>query len=202
MRVAAASAICGTRHVLPGEGLAGEYGRSRAGTPLLVARPAAVEEVQGLVRLAAGERVPVVAWGAGTRQDWGPPLTGMRPTLFIDLRRLTHPRAVNADNLTATVGAGMSLADLDALLAPAGLCWPVERLDGVTPTVGGTVATAASGPSRRAIGPTARWVLGAEAVTADGEVVHAGGQTVKNVAGYDLTRLLVGSWGALGILTA
>ena len=95
----------------------------------------------------------------------------------------------------------MSLTDLDALLAAEGLCWPVERLEGVTPTVGGTVATAAAGPSRRAIGPTARWVLGAEVVTAQGEVVRAGGRTVKNVAGYDLTRLLVGSWGTLGLLT-
>ena len=69
-------------------------------------------------------------------------------------------------------------------------------------TVGGTVATAAAGPSRRAIGPTARWVLGAEVVNAQGEVVRAGGQTVKNVAGYDLTRLLVGSWGTLGLFTS
>ena len=64
------------------------------------------------------------------------------------------------------------------------------------------MATAAAGPSRHAIGPTARWVLGAEVVTAQGEVVRAGGRTVKNVAGYDLTRMVVGSWGTLGLLTA
>ena len=200
--IAAAAAICGNAHVLDGAATASEYGVGRRGPPLLVARPASVEAVQRLVELAAGQRVPVVAWGSGSRQDWGAPHPAAQPACVIDLRRLTQPHAVHADNLTATVGAGMSLAALDALLAAEGLCWPVERLEGGTSTVGGTVATAAAGPSRRAIGPTARWVLGAEVVTAQGEVVHAGGRTVKNVAGYDLTRLLVGSWGALGLLTA
>ena len=216
---AAAAAICGGAHVLRGAAAASEYGHR--GSPRLVARPASVEAVQRLVKHAASQRVPVVAWGSGSRQDWGPPRPAARPACVIDLRRLTQPQAVHADNLTASVGAGMSLADLDPLLAEKGLCWPVERLDGMgppglhnpteirgadrarhVPTVGGTVATAAAGPSRRAIGPTARWVLGAEAVTAQGEIVHAGGRTVKNVAGYDLTRLLVGSWGTLALLTA
>ena len=200
--LAAAAASCGDAHVLDGAAAANEYGASRRGPPLLVARPASVEEVQALVRHAAGERVPVVAWGSGSRQDWGPPQPMAQPPCVIDLRRLTQPQDVHADNLTATVGAGLSLADLDALLAAEGLCWPVERLDGGISTVGGTVATAAAGPSRRAIGPTARWVLGAELVTAPGEIVRAGGQTVKNVAGYDLTRMLVGSRGTLGLLTA
>ena len=219
--LAAAAASCGDAHVLAGAAAAREYGSGRWGAPLLVARPASIEAVQALVRHAASERVPVVAWGSGSRQGWGPPHPAAQPACVIDLRRLTKPQAVHADNLTATVGAGLSLADLDALLAAEGLCWPVERLEGMTTpglhnpmeiggadlarhtsTVGGTVATAAAGPSRRAIGPTARWVLGAEVVTAQGEVVRAGGQTVKNVAGYDLTRMLVGSWGTLGLLTS
>ncbi len=200
--LAAAAASCGDAHVLDGAAAASEYSAGGQRAPLLVARPASVEAVQALVRHAAGERVPVVAWGSGSRQDWGPPHPAAQPPCVIDLRRLTQPQDVHADNLTATVGAGLSLADLDTLLAADGLCWPVERLDGSMATVGGTVATAAAGPSRRAIGPTARWVLGAEVVTAPGEVVHAGGQTVKNVAGYDLTRMLVGSWGTLGLLTA
>ena len=217
----AAAAICGDAHVLSGAAAAREYGASRRGPPLLVAKPASVAAVQRLVQHAADQPVPVVAWGSGSRQDWGPPPPVAQPPCVIDLRRLTQPQAIQADNLTVTVGAGLSLADLDALLAAEGLCWPVERLERVTtlglhnpmeiggadlarhtPTVGGTVATAAAGPSRRAIGPTARWVLGAEVVTAQGELVHAGGRTVKNVAGYDLTRMLVGSWGALGLLTA
>lgn len=200
--LAAAAAICGDAHVLDGAVAAREYGSGRWGRSLLVARPASVEEVQALVRHAAGERVPVVAWGSGLRQDWGPPQPVPQSACVIDLRRLTQPQDVHADNLTATVGTGIPLADLNALLAAEGLCWPVERLDGGTSTVGGTVATAAAGPSRRAIGPTARWVLGAEVVNAQGEVVRAGGQTVKNVAGYDLTRLLVGSWGTLGLFTS
>ena len=168
--LAAAAAICGDAHVLDGAAAASEYGAGRWGALLLVARPASVDEMQALVRHAASERVPAVAWGSGSRRDWGAPHPAGQPPGVIDLRRLTQPQDVQADNLTATVGAGMSLADLDALLVPEGLCWPVERLEVLTtpglhdpteigradlarhtPTVGGTVAAAAAGPSRRAI---------------------------------------------------
>ena len=89
----------------------------------MAAQPATADQIQALVRLAAEHALPVVAWGSGSRQAWGAPPQATDPPLLIDLGGVTEPQQIDADNLTATVGAGMSLAALDRALAAASLRW-------------------------------------------------------------------------------
>jgi glycolate oxidase FAD binding subunit len=103
-------------------------------------------------------------------------------------------------DLTVTVAAGTTVAALDAVLAPHGQECALDPVDRRA-TVGGTIAVGLSGPRRLGVGPLRDQVLEVRFVTADGRIVRGGGPTVKNVTGYDLPRLLVGSFGTLGVLT-
>lgn len=114
------------------------------------------------------------------------------------LRRLIDHAAAD---LTVTVEAGMTLAELQQILAEQGQWWPVDPLYPNWATVGGIIATADTGSLRWRYGSIGDLVLGITWVRADGEVAKAGGRVVKNVAGYNLTRLFTGSLGSLGILT-
>jgi len=98
--------------------------------------------------------------------------------------------------------AGSPLAAVQGWAEKAGLWFPVEFVEAPRATLGGTLAAGVSGPRRLAYGPARNWVLGLEVVTGRGEILHTGAATVKNVAGYDLTRLQIGAWGTLGIITA
>jgi hypothetical protein len=118
----------------------------------------------------------------------------------LDLSRLAGPVEINAENLSATFLAGTRLADLQRLLAPHGLWWPLDAAP--DRTLGAVLATAGPFPSRTAYGRASDWVLGLEVILAGGEQMRLGGQTVKDVAGYDLVRLIVGSRGTLGAIGA
>jgi len=140
----------------------------------------------------AGTVVPV-----GGRTHWevgGPPPTG------VEVRAPAGIVAYEPGDLTVTVRAGTVVADLDAVLAEAGQECPLDPRDPVRATVGGTLAAGLSGHRRLRYGPLRDRLLEVRFVTGDGRLVKGGGPTVKNVTGYDVPRLLVGSLGTIGVM--
>ncbi|MGH4012445.1 MAG: FAD-binding oxidoreductase [Pseudonocardiaceae bacterium] len=160
-----------------------------------VARPASTEEVSAVLRAAAGLGLRVVARGTGTRLGWG--AAPRELDLILDTSRMNAVLAHVAGDLVVTAQAGLALVDLQRALATYR-----QRLalDG-SGTVGGTIATAASGPLRYRYGAVRDLIIGITVVLADGSVTKAGGTVVKNVAGYDLAKLYTGSLGTLGVIT-
>jgi len=165
------------------------------GAPIYL--PADAAELAALVRRLKEEKKSFAPVGARTLS----PNLPMRrtPDAFIGTERLAAIVEHDADNLTATVGAGIPLGELQKSLAGAGQFLPLDGLP--RGTAGGAVASALAGPRRHAYGAVRDLILGLEFVGADGRIFRAGGKTVKNVAGYDFGKLLIGSWGTLGIIT-
>ncbi len=174
----------------PGDAIAGAR-------PSWVAHPSDTAQVSALMSVAHAHGLRVVARGAGTKQDWAAPPRAL--DLVIDTTGLDEVVEYAPHDLVLRVGAGVRLDDIAGLLAPHG-----QRL-GLDPaqrgTIGGAVATAATGPMRLAHGAVRDLVIGVSFVRADGTVAKAGGKVVKNVAGYDLGKLLTGAFGTLGIIT-
>ncbi|MGH3822886.1 MAG: FAD-binding oxidoreductase [Pseudonocardiaceae bacterium] len=160
-----------------------------------VARPTSAEEVSAVLRAAATLRLRVVARGSGTRLGWGAPPTAL--DLIVDTSRMNAMVAHVAGDLVVTVQAGLRMVDLQQALA---LHRQRLALDSAG-TVGGVIATAASGPLRYRYGTPRDLVIGITVVLADGTVARSGGTVVKNVAGYDLAKLYTGSLGTLGVIT-
>lgn len=157
-----------------------------------------VDAVVSAIREANAEREAVVVWGGGTQIAVGD--APERYDLALDLTGLRGVIAHEPADLTVTVLAGTTMSELAAALAPHGQRWPVEVADPDRATVGGTLASAAPGPSRlRYFHPRDR-TIGCSAVLGDGTLTRAGGRVVKNVTGYDLTRLYSGSFGTLAVL--
>jgi glycolate oxidase FAD binding subunit len=163
-----------------------------------VATPASTGEAAAIVKAAAGNDFAVVARGAGTKQAWATP--PRRLDLIIDTRRLAGVVEHAAGDLITIVRAGTPLSELAEKLAPAG---QQLALDAPLPgsTVGGTVAVSTSGPRRMLYGTVRDLLIGVTVVRPDGVVARAGGKVVKNVAGYDLGKLVTGSYGTLGLVT-
>lgn len=161
-------------------------------------RPESVDAVRGLVieRTARGEAI--YPQGGRTALDYGgiPKLPGAA----IDMRSLNRVIDYPAADMTATVEAGMTLAELRAVLAERGQRLPLDAPEGDRATLGGIFATNTSGPRRFGWGRPRDWIIGVGFVTAAGELVNGGGRVVKNVAGYDFPKLLTGSLGTLGII--
>ena len=154
-----------------------------------------MDEVAEAIRGANEAGEAIVIWGGGTRISIGDPPA--RYDVALDLSELRGIVDHEPGDLTATVRAWTTLAELAAALAPHGQRWPVEVAHPERATVGGTVASAADGPSRYRYLHVRDWIIGARAVLGDGTITHAGGRVVKNATGYDLTRLYSGSYGTL-----
>jgi glycolate oxidase FAD binding subunit len=167
-------------------------------TPCGVVFPGSADEVARVVRLAAGAGVPVVPWGGGTQMSRGaPPGDG---ALVVGLRRLGRVLEHVPGDLTATAEAGITLAALQTALGARGQWLPLDPPSPETATLGGVLAANAAGPRRHGYGTARDLVIGIRVVAADGQLVRAGGKVVKNVAGYDLAKLYIGSLGTLGII--
>jgi len=158
-------------------------------------RPSTTEELAAIIAAADRAREAVVLWGGGTRIGVGDPPD--RYDTAVDLTGLAGIVEHSPADLVCTVRAGTTLAVLASTLRASGQRWPVEAPYPERATVGGTIASAAAGPSRLRYQHPRDWILGCTAVLGDGTITRAGGRVVKNVTGYDLTRLYSGSYGTL-----
>ena len=150
------------------------------------------------VRAAAADRTPLAITGGGSKAFLGEAVQG-EPLSTTDWRGIV---SYEPTELVVTVRAGTPLAELEAVLAERGQCLAFEPPHlGAGATVGGMVAAGLSGPARAAVGSVRDFVLGAECINGRGELLTFGGQVMKNVAGYDVSRLLAGSWGTLALIS-
>jgi len=167
-------------------------------TPEAAVFPGSVEEVAAVVGLAAEAPLPVTPWGGGTAASVGMPAA--RAGLVLGFSRLNRLVEHEPGDLTATVEAGMTVAALQSALRSRGQWLSLDPPDAERATVGGVLAANAAGPRRHLYGTARDLLIGVTVVTADGAVVKGGGKVVKNVAGYDLPKLFIGSYGTLGII--
>jgi len=198
--------ICGAENVIFGDVKKLErYGKDQAADktyphlPEAVAKPGTSEEVAALVRLAASERFPVTPRGAGSGLSGGavPALGG----LVISLERMNRILEIDRDNMTAVLEPGVVTRELDHPLSEAGLIFAGYPMSEEFCFIGGNVGENAGGGRAVKYGVTGQYVTGLEVVLPNGEIVRLGGKRVKDVTGYDLVHLMVGSEGTLGIFT-
>lgn len=158
----------------------------------------ALAQITERVRAAVADQTPLRIRGGGTKDFHGRALRGD----VLDTRQLSGITSYEPSELVITARAGTPLAELEAALAAKGQCLPFEPPHfGPGATVGGMVAAGLSGPARASVGAVRDYVLGVSLINGKAEPLTFGGQVMKNVAGYDVSRLMAGSWGTLGLLT-
>jgi len=173
-------------------------GRWPGAPPKSIVRPADREQVCEVLRFAYAERLSVAAAGSMTKQRLGGP--PRETDILLSLERLNRITDYQAADLTVSVHAGVRMTELAAALRRENQMLPLDPPFGAEATIGGVLATNGSGPRRLAYGAARDMVLGMHFVTADGRLAKSGGKVVKNVAGYDVAKLLIGSLGTLGII--
>jgi len=188
--------IVGPSNVLTGVELSPYVVEGR--TPDAAVFPGSIEEVSSAIALAAEAGLSVTPWGGGTAASVGMP--SARAGLVLGLRRLDRVLEHAPGDLTVTVEAGTTVAALQAALRDRGQWLSLDPADAERATIGGVLATDASGPRRHLYGTARDLLIGVTVVTAEGTVVKGGGKVVKNVAGYDLPKLFIGSYGTLGVI--
>lgn len=167
--------------------------------PLAAARPSDVDEIAEIMRWA--NRAGVAVYPAGGRTFTRMGNAPARPGIALDLSGLNRILDFQPFDLTVSVEAGVTISQLDAALEQDGKHVPMSAPLTQRATVGGTLATGISGPLRSAYGLPRDWLIGVTVVGADGTLTKAGGKVVKNVTGYDLNRLYIGSLGTLAVIT-
>ena len=165
--------------------------------PEAVAWPVSTAEVSQIVAACAAARCPVVAWGAGTSLE-GHALA-LHGGIVLDMTRMDRVLAIRPEDMDCTVQPGVTREALNAELRATGLFFPVDP--GANATLGGMASTRASGTTAVRYGTMRDNLLGLEVVLADGSIIRTGSRARKSSTGYDLTRLMVGAEGTLGIIT-
>jgi glycolate oxidase len=195
------------RNILPGKVATGQeelfcYGfdaSSTEGIPSAVVRPVNTEEVSQVAAFAYKNDMPIIPRGAGTGMTGG--AVPVKDTVVLSLEGMNRILDIDKKNMVAIVEPGVINFHLQEQLEAQGLFYPPDPASMKFCTLGGNVAENAGGPRAIKYGVTKDYVLGLEVVLSDGRVIMTGGKTYKGVVGYDLTRLLVGSEGTLGIIT-
>jgi glycolate oxidase FAD binding subunit len=160
--------------------------------------PRDIAELSEMMRLASGERWRVIPAGAGTWLEMG--ANPAQFDLVVSTAKMNRTLEYEPADLTATLEAGAPLAAFNRTAAEDRQFIPLDPFGDERSTIGGVIATASSGPLRCAYGTPRDWLIGVAVVHADGQITHAGGKVVKNVAGYDLCKLYAGSFGTLAVI--
>src|SRR6202161_705455 len=174
-----------------------EYVRDLGGA--VAVAPGNTEQIAAVLRLAQENHLAVVERGGGTKQGWGYPVA---PALLLEIHRLNTLREHTWQDMTCSVEAGCTWASLQSGLAQHGQFVALDPLWPERATVGGIVATNDSGALRLRYGGLRDLIIGMTIVLADGTIARTGGKVVKNVAGYDLHKLMIGGFGTLGVVTS
>jgi glycolate dehydrogenase FAD-binding subunit len=189
-------AIVGADHVLSGVELSPYVIDGR--TPEAAVFPGTIEDVAAVVSCAAEAAMPLFPWGGGTAASLGVPPA--RAGIVLGLSRMRAIIEHEPGDLTVTAQAGAVMRDLQVALGTRGQWLSLDPPDDDRATLGGVLAANASGPRRHLYGTARDLLIGVTVVTADGSIVRGGGRVVKNVAGYDLPKLFIGSFGTLGVV--
>ncbi|MFE1665490.1 FAD-binding oxidoreductase [Microbacterium sp. P02] len=177
---------------------ADKSGHAASGAPLAVVRASCVDDVRQTMRIASATGTPVVTRGAGTGLAGG--ANAGAGEIALSLREMDRILEVRPDDLLAVVEPGIINADLNAALGAHGLWWAPDPASRAISTVGGNIATGAGGLLCAKYGVVRDAVLGVDVVLADGRLMHFGHRSVKGVTGLDLTSLMIGSEGTLGVI--
>lgn len=156
-------------------------------------------EVSNVLKLANRERLPVYPRGAGTSLSGGP--LPVQKGIVMDFSQWKNRLEIHPDDLVAVVSPGVVTSDINKAAGNYGLMYPPDPSSEHVSTIGGNLAENSGGPRGLKYGVTKDYVIGLEVVTPEGEIIRTGGKTFKNVTGYDLTKLIIGSEGTLGVIT-
>ncbi|MGH9431989.1 MAG: FAD-binding oxidoreductase [Terriglobia bacterium] len=166
--------------------------------PGAVVYPRTADDVAAVLAMASSWGLAVIPLRNRTKADWGNPPP--RYHIALCLKELNQVWHYEPDDLTISVEAGMKFGDLQHFLGRRGLWLPLDPTGGERATIGGILAANAAGPLRLRYGAPRDIVIGMKFATLDGKIIKTGGRVVKNVAGYDLSKLMIGSWGTLGVI--
>ncbi|MDK2822554.1 MAG: glycolate oxidase [Clostridia bacterium] len=167
--------------------------------PDVVVTPDTKEQVVAVVKLANKYQIPLITRGSGTNLSGG--TIPIKKGIVLSMLKLDKIVEIDAENLTARVQPGLVIQRLNEAVASYGLIYPPDPGTVTTATMGGSVSECSGGLRGLKYGVTKDYVMGLEVVMANGDVIRTGGKTVKNVSGYDLTKLFTGAEGTLGIIT-
>jgi glycolate oxidase FAD binding subunit len=199
VRMTELAAIVGDQHVVEAPANLSAFAIDGV-VPTVSVSPGSVEEVSAVLRYAFERELVVVPGGGMVHQEIGNAPTQVE--VLLRTERLTAIEHYDPGDLTIGIGAGANLGDLQGLLRDQGQVFPLDIAHADRVTIGGAMAVAAHGPHKHFFGGLRDYCIGVRFVTADGVVAKGGGRVVKNVAGFDLMKLMIGSYGTLGVITS